>query len=94
MFQGDVLWDAAASTYFIEWTHTATCGFEITEELGMFVEYVGVADSGATPNYRSSANIGITFAVCENTILDTGVRIGLNKAADDFGWFAGISYRY
>jgi hypothetical protein len=94
MLQGDVLWDDANSKYFVDWMHTATCGFEITDALGMYVEYVGRHSSGTASNYRAFGDVGVTFAVNDNLILDTGVRVGLNKAADDFGWFAGVSYRY
>ncbi len=94
MLQGDALWDDSASKYYVEWTHTATCGIEVAESLGVFVEYVGQLDSGTTSNYRASANTGITYAVNDNLILDTGVRLGLNRAADDIGWFAGVSYRH
>lgn len=94
MIQGDVLWDAVASKYFVAWTHSATCGFEITDAVGVFVEYVGITDSGRAANYRAYGNSGVTFAISKNTVLDTGVRIGLNRAADDFGCFAGVSYRH
>lgn len=93
MLQADALWNDAAAQYYVEWTHTATCGFEITDALGMFTEYVGQNDSGTASNYRASANIGLTYALNDNLILDTGVRLGLNEAAEDFGWFAGVSYR-
>lgn len=92
MLQADMLWDG--SKYYVEWTHSLTNGFSITDDLGMYVEYVGRHTSGTANNYRASVNVGLTFVVNDNLILDTGVRIGLNKAADDFGAFAGISYRY
>ena len=36
----------------------------------------------------------MTFVVTDNLIFDTGVRIGLNRAAEDFGVFTGVSLRF
>lgn len=92
MIQADVLWDGAK--YYAQWTHTNTWGFEITDALGIYVEYVGQHRSGTSSEYVAIGDVGVTFAVNDNLILDTGVRVGLNSRADDFGWFAGVSYRY
>lgn len=92
MIQADVLWDGVK--YYVEWTHSLTCGVKLTEDLGLYVEYVGRHDSGTASNYRASGNTGVTYALNANLILDAGVRIGLNSRADDFGAFTGISYRY
>lgn len=92
MLEGDMLWDGAK--YYVEWTHSVTCGFALTDDLGMYVEYVGVHDSGTVANYRAYGDIGFTFAVNANLIFDVGTRVGLNERADDIGAFTGISYRY
>lgn len=92
MIEADVLWNGAK--YYVEWTHSLTCGIKLTEDLGLYVEYVGRNDSGTAGNYRASANTGVTYALNANLVLDAGVRIGLNRRADDFGAFTGISYRY
>lgn len=92
MVQGDILWDGAK--YYMEWTHSATFGFAITEDVGMYVEYVGVHDSGTASNYRAYGDVGVTVAANANLVFDTGVRVGLNARADDIGIFTGISYRY
>lgn len=92
MLEADVLWDGAK--YYVEWMHSFTCGFDITDDLGMYVEYVGRHTSGTASNYRAIGDIGFTYAVTDSIIIDAGVRVGLNKRADDFGGFTGISYRY
>ena len=94
MIQADMLWDAAAGKYFVDWTHTNTWSFGLTDSLGIFTEYVGRHRSGTGAEYRASTNIGLTYATNANLILDAGVRIGLNSRADDFGAFSGISYRH
>jgi len=56
------------------------------------VELVGVA--GASTDFRVLLNSGLTFAVTGNLVFDAGVRIGLNRAAEDIGVFSGMSFRY
>lgn len=94
MLEADVLWDEARQKYFVAWTHTAACGFDVTEKLGLYVEYVGVTDSGGASPYRSSANVGLTYAFTANLVADGGIRVGLNSRADDLGVFTGVSYRH
>jgi hypothetical protein len=60
--------------------------------LGALYTFRIVQQTGAGGPLASAS--ALAFALNDNTVLDTGVRIGLNKAADDFGWYAGISYRY
>ena len=53
---------------------------------------VGIA--GTQSDYQALFDTGFTFAVTDNLIFDTGVRIGLNDAAEDFGVFTGMSIRF
>lgn len=94
MLQADALWDDGTKSYYMQWTHSATCGFEITDKLGAFVEYVGEHRSGSRSEYTMYGNTGLTYAISDNLVADLGVRIGLNSRADDFGGFIGMSYRH
>ena len=76
----------------LEWLHSASLGVALTERLGMFFELVGIA--GDDTAYAASCNAGITRALSDNLVLDAGVRIGMNRAAADFGIFSGISFRF
>ncbi|NLT70945.1 MAG: transporter [Verrucomicrobiaceae bacterium] len=77
--------------YDLEFVHSAVLGFDLTERLGLFTEYIGVA--GPTP-YQVYASTGLTFAIHRDFVLDTGVQIGLNDAAEDIGVFAGFTKRF
>lgn len=94
MAEADFVHDDVSGGYETEWVHSAVVGIDLTERLGTFVEYMGVAGSDDGFRYQASFNTGLTYAVTENMQLDTGVRIGLNDAAEDFGVFTGISVRY
>lgn len=92
MAEMDIVHDEDAGGHDVEWLHSATLGLALTDQLGMYVELVGIA--GAQADYRALFDAGLTFAVTDNLIFDAGVRIGLNRAAEDFGVFTGMSIRF
>jgi hypothetical protein len=92
MAQMDLVSDPNTGSYDFEWMQTATAGIGLTEKLGMYVELVGVA--GPSTDFRALLDGGLTFAVTDNLVFDAGVRIGLNRAAEDIGVFTGMSLRY
>ena len=57
---------------------------DLTEQLGTFVEYIGI--TGDTP-YQAYVAGGFTFSVSDDLILDCG-------AAEDLGVFAGFTKRF
>ncbi|MFT3992473.1 MAG: transporter [Luteolibacter sp.] len=80
--------------YNTEFVHSAVLGYDVSDQIGVFLEYVGVAPTDGDSRYQASANTGLTYSISENLMLDTGVRVGLNDAAEDFGVFVGGSIRY
>lgn len=92
MAQMDLVSDASTGGYDAEWLHSATLGISLTEKLGLYVELVGVA--GPATDYRALFDTGLTFAINDSLVFDAGVRIGLNRAAEDIGVFSGMSFRY
>lgn len=92
MVQADIRHDRAGDRHVLDWIHSATLGFALTERLGMYVEAAAVA--GTATDYAASFNSGFTFAATENWCLDTGIRLGLNRAAEDLGIFTGMSIRF
>jgi hypothetical protein len=47
MIEGDIVHDMDTNGYDLEWLHSATLGFSLTERLGMYVELVGIAGQDA-----------------------------------------------
>lgn len=91
MAEMDIVHDEDSGGHDVEWLSSATLGYALTNQLGAYVEVVGVA--GTQTNFRALFSGGLTFAVTENLLFDAGVRIGLNRAAEDFGVFTGMSVR-
>lgn len=91
MAEMDIVSDDAGG-HDLEWVHSATLGLALTDDLGMYVELVGIA--GDSTEYQALFDTGLTFAITDNLIIDAGVRIGLNRAAEDFAVFSGVSIRF
>ncbi|MCB1205859.1 MAG: transporter [Verrucomicrobiae bacterium] len=77
--------------YDLEFVHSAVLGFDVTDRLGVFTEYVGVA--GPAP-YQTYLAGGATLTVNEDLVFDAGVQVGLNGAAEDIGLFGGFTRRF
>jgi len=92
MAQMDIVHDYTTAGQDLQWVHSATLGYALTEVLGMYTECVGVA--GEDMDYVALFNTGLTFAVSDNLVFDAGVRIGMTRPAPDFGVFSGVSFRF
>ncbi|HYE61310.1 MAG TPA: transporter [Phycisphaerales bacterium] len=94
MAEFDLIRDAADEGYVVDFVHTATIGRPLVGELSGYVEYAGFYNLNADEDYRGYFDAGLTYAVTDDLQLDTGIRVGLTEAAEDFGVFAGIAWRY
>ncbi len=77
--------------YDLEFVHSAVLGFDVTDRLGVFTEYVGVAGPG---DYEAYFSAGATFSVTDDLVFDAGAQVGLNDAAEDLGLFGGFTKRF
>jgi len=80
--------------YVADLVYSATVGRDLVGDLGAYVEFAGFHSLSADRDYRGFFNTGLTYSLTPDAQLDAGVRIGLTSAADDFGVFAGVSFRY
>ena len=94
MAEIDAVYDPDDDDYDVAFVHTATAGVDLVGPLGAFGEYVGIVYSDSGSPYEAYFNTGLTYNVSADLILDAGVRIGLNRAAEDIGAFAGMTWRY
>lgn len=85
----DRVWDGADHEW--EFMHTAVLGIDLGHGFGLYLEYIGVS---APKDYLATASGGITFASSENVQWDMGLTIGINDAAEDFGCFQGVSFKF
>lgn len=91
MAQFDFVYDEVGKDHDLDFLHSAVISFDLTENLGSFVEYVGVEGD---PSYKAFASAGFIYAVDETLSLDAGIQVGLNDAAEEVGLFFGFTHRW
>jgi len=86
--------DDGAGGYDPEFVNSITVGRDLTEKLGMYVEFFAVA--GPAPGFRWQGQVdaGWTYALRENVQLDWGCNFGVTASAPDFNPFVGLSFRF
>ncbi len=77
--------------YETEFLHSAVLGFDLTDRIGMFTEYIGIA--GPAP-YQAYFAGGFTWGIHEDFVLDCGTQVGLNDHSEDLGVFGGFTKRF
>lgn len=94
MAEFDIVHDEARGDYGMDFVNSVTCGIDLTEKLGGYLEFVSVATTRDDATWEGYANTGLTFAVTDDLVFDAGVSVGVNDAAQDFAPFVGFSFRY
>lgn len=85
--------DDADGDYDLEFLHTAVLGYSVTDKLGVYVEYLGIASSDSNP-YQSHASGGVTYAFTNTFQWDAGAVYGINDAAEDLNVFTGFTTKF
>ncbi|MEA2736053.1 MAG: hypothetical protein QOE14_2504 [Humisphaera sp.] len=93
MAEVDFLRDVDDQGYGIAFLHTAAIGHPISEKLGGFVEYAGIANNNLGVGYLASVGGGVTYAIGDDAQLDAAAYVGLSEDADDFTARVGLSFR-
>lgn len=89
--QGEIarVWDDGE--YDTDFLHTAVLGVDVTDRLGLYVEYLGI--SGGHP-YEAYLSTGTTWAINDYFQWDAGVVLGLNDDAEDVNTFTGFTVKF
>lgn len=90
----DVLKDADDSGYHAAFANMATVGVPWTDEIGSYYEIYTERGTDDGDRWIVTFDTGVTYALSDNTQLDSGINIGLTEAATNYEPFIGISYRY
>lgn len=94
MFEMDFVYDEGDDDYDTEFVFTGVLGFDLTGEIGLYTEIVGILTTDADADDRAIFGMGFTYALDDDTVLDVGVNIGLTGDADDVNLFSGITVRF
>src|SRR5947209_4145408 len=66
----------------------------VWHSIDVYVEYSAVATRERHTKASQTLDVGATYPLTKNVVLDTGVNIGLNKASNTLEWLAGVSVRF
>lgn len=88
----DALHDPDDGDHDLHVGHTAVLGFDLVGPWGAYVEYIGNAPTDGS--YEAQFSGGVTLGLDDDLVLDVGVRVGLNDAAEDVGVFTGFTWRH
>jgi hypothetical protein len=80
--------------YHTEFLNTLVLGHDITDELGGFVEFVSVLSTEQSSSWVATGNVGLTYALTPDLLLDASIRLGLTPAAEDKNISLGMTVRF
>lgn len=66
----------------------------ILTQLDVYLEYAVVATAESHQEAEQTLDIGATYPLGNNIVIDSGVFIGLNSASPTLQWTAGMSFRF
>jgi hypothetical protein len=76
------------------WQNSASIDHVIFGALDVYLEYAMHVTTERNTQPQQSIDIGFTYPVSDNVVIDSGVFIGANRATPGFEWTSGISVRF
>jgi hypothetical protein len=86
--------DTANTGYVIGLENSIAVDHVVFDKLDLYVEYAAAASTEKHVEAVQTMDVGGTYALTDNVVLDTGLNLGLNKASDNVEILAGISVRF
>jgi hypothetical protein len=81
-------------SYDTEFVNSITLGPDLTDKLGMYIEFFAVAGSAPGFEWQGQLDVGWTYALNDNTQFDLGCNFGVTSSAPDYNPFIGLSFRF
>jgi hypothetical protein len=94
MTQFDWVQDSDSKDYHPEFVNTITVSHNIVGDLDGFVEFFSSVSTETGAPWEGTVDLGLTYSITDDWIVDGGVYIGVTKSAPDIAPFIGFSYRY
>ncbi len=81
------------SGYVTGWQNCASIDRVFFGNFDIYLEYWSLVTTELHQESQQTLDVGFTYPLNDNVVLDTGANIGLNKASTTLEWLAGISVR-
>lgn len=86
--------NTANSGYVVGWQNSASLDHVIFGGFDVYLEYAMHVTTEASTQPRQSIDLGFTYPVTDDLVIDSGVFIGANKATPGIEWTSGASFRF
>jgi hypothetical protein len=86
--------NSANSGYVVGWQNSASVDHVIFDAVDVYLEYAVHATTESDTQPQQSVDLGFTYPMTDNIVIDSGIFIGTNKATPDIEWTSGISFRF
>lgn len=90
----DVVRNSSDTGYQLDIANTIVLGHDIVGPLAGFVEFSSLFPGDSEAGWIGTLNVGLTYAIDQNTQLDVGAFLGLSSEAEDVVVFLGITRRF
>lgn len=77
-----------------EFLNSVTLACDFTKRLGGYAEFVAVHSRAPGFKWQGQVDLGVTYAVRDDTQLDFGCNFGVTRSAPDLQPFVGVSRRF
>lgn len=86
--------NAADSGYATGWQNSISIDRALIGKAVVYLEYWSKAFSERSRSVQQTADVGLTYPLTRNVLLDTGFNFGLSRASPSFEWLTGVSVRW
>ncbi len=76
------------------WQNSVVVDHTIVGKLDAYVEYWSHVSTEHHAEAQQTIDIGATYPLTENLVIDSGFNFGLNRVSNNFEWTSGISVRF
>lgn len=94
MTEFDIIRNGNDNGHHVEYVNSITASHDIVGDLGGYVEFFTRVSEEDTENWQGMIDVGLTYALSKELVLDLGCNFGVTESADDFNPFTGISVRF
>jgi hypothetical protein len=90
MTEVDFLRDENRGDHHATFVNSITFGHDLLKRLGACAEFFSEISTEQGSRWIGTADFGLTYKLSTNVELDTGINIGVTKAAPDLNPFVGL----
>jgi hypothetical protein len=94
MTEVDFLRDENGGDHHASFVNSVTFGHGLFGKLDGYAEFFSEVSTEKGERWIGTVDFGLTYQITPNIQLDTGINIGVTKAAPDFNPFVGLSWRF